>query len=56
MNETPAQMREQARQIRRLAQYAQGQSYHDEIYSAQELERKAYELEQQLMTEAGDVQ
>ena len=44
----PAELRARARIIRRVAQYAQGQARQDELDEARKLERRAYELEQQL--------
>lgn len=45
---TPAELRRQARLIRDTAAFAQGQTRIDELEEARELERRAYELEQQL--------
>lgn len=44
---TPSELRDQAKRIRESAQYAQGRTRIDELNEARELERKAYELEQQ---------
>lgn len=44
----PAKLRAHAKKIRQAAQYAQGQTRQDELEEARKLERRAYELEQQL--------
>lgn len=52
---SPAELRRQARLIRDAAAFAQGQTRIDELEQAQELERRAWDLEQKL-AEAGNVQ
>ena len=52
---TPEKLRRQARLIRDTAAFAQGQTRIDELEQARELERRAWDLEQQL-AEAGNVQ
>jgi hypothetical protein len=44
---TPAELRRQAKLIRDAAAFAQGRPRLDELEEARELERQAYELEQQ---------
>jgi phage gp16-like protein len=47
MPRTPKQLREAAAEIRQLAQYAQGSTYHREMQEAQHLMKRADDLEKQ---------
>lgn len=51
---TAAELRAQARNIRQSAQYAQGQTYRDEMAEAQRLENQANWLDDGTAPEAED--